>query len=91
MLDDVLKEYLATRQLPDGRWIGVHRLLYHYSFHIDIDECGYADSYCYMELGDALEALETWSGEGDPLPRWHRHPKTGRRRNLVTGEEWIQL
>jgi len=27
--------------------------------------------------------------DGSEPEGWHRHPKSGRRRNIETGEEWI--
>lgn len=92
MIDDippnVLTHYDAIRDLPDGRTIGVTRLLFHYTMQIDIDSFGYADRYCFATKELAMKAFEEWSGVGDP-EGWHRHPSTGRRRDLVTGKEWI--
>lgn len=74
--------------LPDGRVCGVHRLLYHWTLHVDVHEDGYQDRYCYASEDSAISALLTWNGVGEPTG-WHRHPKTGRRRNLGTGEQWM--
>lgn len=87
---DVLNLYIATKQLPDGRWIGVRRLLYHWTLHIDIDDTGYSDRYCFNELSDALTCLNEWDGQGDPSHRWHKHPASGRRRDPETGLIWSE-
>jgi len=84
----IRQEYVTMRNLPDGRLCGIHRLMFHWTMHVDIDFVGYAERYCYQSLEGALIALIQWNGSGDP-EGWHRHPKTGRRRNLETGEEWI--
>lgn len=81
--------YLAFRQLPDGRWLGVLRLLFHWTLHVDIDPWGYRDRYCYRHVYDALRAMREWDGTGDP-EGWHRHPKSGRRRD-ERGNEWVAL
>jgi len=86
---ETLATYPLIGQLPDGRYCGIHRLLYHWTMHVDLDEFGYADKYCFATQALAVAALINWNGEGDP-DGWHRHLKTGRRRNLETGEEWIQ-
>src|SRR5262245_24839389 len=78
--EDVTKMYIGIRRLPDGRIIGVHRLLYHWTMHVDIDEIGYADKDCYQTQEQALLAMLTWDGIGEPGYGWHRHLKTGRRR-----------
>lgn len=83
------EHYAAFRQLPDGRWCGVARLLYHWTLHVDIDWTGYADRYCFRHLPDALQALRDWDGTGDPGDKWHRHPASGRRRD-EHGNEWIR-
>ena len=79
--------YIAMRQLPDGRWCGVLRLLFHWTLHVDIDWTGYADRYCYRDKAEAIGALKEWDGTGDPVG-WHRHVNTGRRRDSE-GNEWV--
>lgn len=38
------------------------------------------DAYCYDSRERAIEAAKVWTGEGDPLEGWNRHPNSGRRR-----------
>jgi len=85
---DVRDEYTYMKVLPDGRICGVHRLMFHWTMHVDIGEIGWEDKYCFPNQMSATKALEDWDGTGDP-EGWHRHLQTGRRRNLQTGEEWI--
>lgn len=85
---EIREHYVYFRVLPDGRLCGVARLMFHWTMHVDIDAVGYADRYCYETLDGAIKALDAWSGKGDP-EGWHRHLKSGRRRNLKTGEEWV--
>jgi len=84
---DNADEYTDLRALPDGRIIGVHRLLYHWTLLIDMDAVGYEDRYCFATYDMAKRAFDSWNGEGDPGTEWHRHPKTGRRRE--GGREWV--
>ncbi|MCS4089697.1 hypothetical protein [Rhizobium sp. BK176] len=88
--DHVIESYIDLRQLPDGRYIGTLQLLFHWTMHIDIDLVGYSDRYCFATYELAKKAFDEWSGEGDP-DGWHRHPKTGRRKDLVTGREWVDF
>jgi hypothetical protein len=88
--EEITSSYDEMRVLPDGRICGVHRLMFHWTMHVDIDPVGYAEHYCFATKELALKALHEWDGIGDP-EGWHRHPKTGRRRNIETGEEWIAL
>lgn len=86
--DEIRQWYIDLKRLPDGRFVGTHRLLFHYTFHIDIDLIGYADRYCFATYELAKKAFDEWTGEGDP-EGWHRHPPSGRRRDTATGREWI--
>jgi len=76
---EIIESYDRFWTLPDGRLCGLKRLLYHWTVHIDIDNWGYADRYCFADPGLAIEAMEKWDGTGDPI-NWHRHPTSGRRR-----------
>lgn len=87
--EETVRSYTDIRELPDGRVIGVLRLLLHWTIHVDISPIGYEDRYCYATYDLAKMAFEIWDGTGDPV-LWHRHVNSGRRRNLQTGEEWIQ-
>lgn len=84
----VAAHYTDIRALPDGRLIGTLQLLFHWTLHVDIDWFGYADRYCFQSYDLVRAAFDGWDGTGDPVG-WHRHPKSGRRRDLGTGREWI--
>jgi hypothetical protein len=85
----VLDEYEVVKRLPDGRLIGVHQFMFTWGFHIDINEYGYEDRYCFHDREKAINSMLKYDGVTEPTG-WHRHPSSGRRRNLETGEEWIQ-
>lgn len=78
--DDVKADYVVMRALPDGRVIGITRLLYTWSLQVDIDWSGYRTRYCYAAFPNACLGFLDWDGSGDPPGGWHRHPESGRRR-----------
>lgn len=82
--------YVTIKELPDGRFCGVHRLLMHWTVHIDIHDYGHEDRYCFATRELAETALSAWEGQGD-MAYWHRHPASGRRRELVAGKPWHVL
>lgn len=84
---EVLASYTDTRQLPDGRWIGIHQLMFHWTLHVDINDFGYEDRWCIDTYDHALEAFLTWDGTGEPV-HWHKHPRTHRRRDISSGQIW---
>ncbi len=81
LLDEQGGAMLHAKLLEDGRWVGIHRLAFHYSLMIGTvgDYVGYDDRYCYQHLGLVLRAFADFDGEVEPLG-WHRNPRTGRRR-----------
>lgn len=87
---DVRACYPTIRELPDGRIIALTRFIHTWGLIVDIDPTGYADRYCYHHPVPALAAFLNWTGTGDP-EGWHRQTSTGRRRDPVTGAEWIEF
>lgn len=68
------------RTLPDGMAVFVVPMLGGKARLGYGDEYFIEDGYCYESPARALEAALVWNGEGDPLDGWHRHLKSGRRR-----------
>jgi hypothetical protein len=86
---EVIDMYKVLGKTDNGIICGVHRLVFHWTLHIDISDYSWEDKYCFRNFHDAIEALLMWDGISDMPGKWNRHLKTGRRRNLETGEEWI--
>ncbi len=83
---DYLKEcgYVMAVPTGDGRWVGIMRLMYHYTMHEGKigDMVGHDRRWCYADFDLAVGALNEWmlrGFEGKP-ERWHREPYTGMRR-----------
>jgi hypothetical protein len=68
---EVKAQYINMRVLADGRICGVHRLLYHWTLHVDINEYGYEDRYCYESVADAIDRRVT-SLDGTSLEELER-------------------
>lgn len=74
---------ITVRDLGDGRYAYVSRLIYHYTLKVGQigDEIGYDDRWCYQTLTLANAALKAWNPAIEKEPTgWHRSPHTGRRR-----------
>lgn len=86
---------VAWRDLGDGRYACVCRLLFHYTLIVGRigDRYGYDDRWCYGEHASLpTAAMNAWnpSTEGEP-DGWFRHPRTGRRRpNGNAAEEYVR-
>lgn len=85
---EVAESYRILGQLPDGRICAINRLLYHWTMLVDLDWTGYRERYCYATFEGALQAMIEWNDQPEP-EGWHRHPESGRRRDLRTGKEWV--
>lgn len=62
--------YLWPRKLSTGEWAGVQRFMFTHGLCVGLDETGYRTRYCYEDWGEALIALATWDGRGDPPGDW---------------------
>jgi hypothetical protein len=83
--------YSFLKVLPDGEVAWCARLMFTTAILYGWREAGYADRWCYETLADARRALMEWEGAPGTEPDgWHRHPSSGRRRDLATGKEWVQ-
>lgn len=82
--------YRDFRLMPNDRYAAIMPLFFTHAIIIGKigDRFSYDDRWCYHSYEDALKALDAWDGEGEP-EGWHRHPKSGRRRN--DGEEYINF
>jgi hypothetical protein len=78
---EIARWYTDLRRLEDGRWIGVHRLLYHWTLHVGIDLWGYEDRWCFATRELAVAAMGAYQPGVEPVG-WHRHPMSGRRRRI---------
>jgi hypothetical protein len=63
-------QYENPRQLPDGRWAALMRMMFTTGLYIVEDEFSWSTRWCYERFSDALHALETWDGTGDPPGDW---------------------
>lgn len=76
--------YLAPTPMGNGRWCAIAPFMFTTAIITGRmgDNWGYADRWCFADIGKALHALFDWAAkdfEGEPQG-WHRHPDTGRRR-----------
>ena len=62
--------YVGVRQMKNGQWVGVCKMLYTYGLVIGLDETGYDRRYCYEHLTDAMVAAVCYEGIGDPIGPW---------------------
>ena len=53
---------------------GLHRFMFTTGLVYGLDSCGYVGRYCYENYADALDALISWDGIGDPPDsNWIKH------------------
>jgi hypothetical protein len=74
--------FIAARRVPDRGVCVVQRFMVTCGLHVDmtIDGQTYenAQRYCYHSASEAIEALRTWGGKGDPPGDWIREKVSGR-------------
>jgi hypothetical protein len=70
--------YSHYKQLSDGRIAALQRLLYTTAIIVGITSECYETRYCYEYFEEAEEAINRWSGEGDPPLNWVVQKPEGR-------------
>lgn len=67
-------QFLALRSVPGRGLCGVQRFIFTRGLLTDLSFDGlsydYSARYCYPRASDALSALATWDGQGDPPEGW---------------------
>ena len=62
--------YRMLREIPGRGITGIFRFVFTTGIVTGIDEFGYTRRWCYENHADAVQALNTWNGEGDPPGDW---------------------
>lgn len=62
--------YILVRRLPNGKYIGLHVLIFTIGLYVGLDEVGYNYRYCYENWGEAILAVTCWDGTGDAPGNW---------------------
>ena len=62
--------YLRPRRLPNGCVACLMVMNFTTWLYMDVALDGWRTRYCYENLTDALDALESWDGAGDPPGPW---------------------
>jgi hypothetical protein len=75
--------FAEVKIIRDGdAYAAIKPLLFHWTMVVGAvgDDVGYDDRWCYATEALARQHLDAWDGVGEP-DGWHRHPRTGRRRD----------
>jgi hypothetical protein len=83
-------EFLHAREIPGRGLCAVQRFIYTCGLMVDVSFDGrfaydYKARFCYPSAVDAIAALVTWGGEGDPPGEWIKEKVTGRSRTRRIG------
>jgi len=68
--------YTHVKLLPCGA-TGILEFAYTTAIVLGIDDVGYSGRYCYETHAEAVEALEQYSGTGDPSGPWIKYKGRG--------------
>lgn len=70
--------YDMVRKLPDGKFIGVTRMITTTGLFVGLTEDMYERRYCFEHYGDAATAFAEWNGVGDPPGPWIKEKPSNR-------------
>jgi hypothetical protein len=65
--------YSEIKEIPGKGICGLRDFIFTTGLMIGMTEVGYYGRYCYSTESEALEALNTWDGEGDPPGPWIKY------------------
>lgn len=80
-----LTEFEALREIEGRGLCGVQRFIFTCGLLTNLRFVGLTNSYdaryCYESRADAVRALATWDGQGDPPGDWIKEKVSGRGRD----------
>lgn len=62
--------YDYARLMEDGTWLAIQRMIFYWALTVVEDSTTWRTYYSYNNLADALVAMTTWDGKGDPPGPW---------------------
>lgn len=65
-----MQGYKHVLKMPDGSLCGIGEQIYTTGLFCGLTQYGYSKRYCYELTGDAVDALLSWDGRGDPPGPW---------------------
>lgn len=65
--------YFHIREIPYRGICGLMRMAFTVGLFYGLDETGYRGRYCYDNLREAMGAIDSWKGAGDPPGEWIKH------------------
>jgi hypothetical protein len=66
-----------VRQLPSDEWACVTQFLFTFGLLVGVTPDTYRTRFCYERMTDAIAALLTWDGSGDPPGPWIKEKGRG--------------
>lgn len=62
--------YRHVRVMPTGEVVALWPFIFTVGLIVGIDETGYRTRFCYRNAREAMQAIYTWDGRGDPPGYW---------------------
>jgi hypothetical protein len=83
MFIDYLKTegYQNIKEIPGKGICGLRDFIFTTGLIIGMDEVGYFGRYCYGSKEEALAAINSWDGQGDPPGDWIKYKGNGGERS----------
>jgi hypothetical protein len=75
----VIAGYAYVCIFPTGEVAGLQRMLFTVGLMVGIDQYGYRTRFCYKTASEAIHAIQTWDGKGDPPGLWVKEKGNGRK------------
>ena len=73
--------YYNIKAVPGNGVCALFKFAFTTGLVIGIDDIGYHGRYCYSNRQDAIDALNSWDGQGDPSGNWIKYKGEGGERS----------
>lgn len=80
--DDIIKYgYFWPKRLKTGEWACIGQFIFTAGLIVGVDWDGIQKKFCYESFLEAVMALQSWEGEGDPPGNWIKEKGVDGERN----------
>ena len=69
--------YFHVRRLPSGEIVGLAPFVSTIGLVRGLNPSGYTSRFCYPSIEDAIAAISSWTGDGDPPGPWLKEKGIG--------------
>ena len=72
-LNKILEDYEEIREISERGICGLYNFMFTTGLVIGITKTSYTGRYCFPSKTEAIKAIRSWDGTGDPIGDWIKY------------------